>query len=98
MKTITVSLPEALVEALEARVTAGEFDSFDDALTDAAMDAIPYTGSNRVTAETTVEELRAMIQVAVDQVERGEVVDGPTAMAELRRRTRARIAALAVPS
>ncbi len=84
MKTITVSLPDALVEALEARVAAGEFDSLDDALAFAAMDAVPYSGSNRVTAETTVEELRAMIQVAADQVERGEVVDGEEFMDKLK--------------
>jgi len=98
MKTITVSLPESLAEALEARVATGEFDSFDDALTDAAMDAIPYTGSNRITAETTVEELRAMIQVGIDQADRSQVVDGEEFMAELIRRTEERLAEKPVSS
>lgn len=98
MKTITVRLPEVLIEALEARVVAGEFASFDEALTDVAMDAIPYTGSNRITAETTVEELRAMLQVGIDQADRGQVVDLEVAMARLRDRTQVRMASLAVPS
>ncbi len=98
MKTITVSLPDELVAVLEARIAAGEFDSLDDALAFAAMEAVPYTGSNRVTAETTVEELRAMIQVAADQVERGEVVDGEEYMADLMRRTEERLAEKRAPT
>ena len=98
MKTITVNLPDRLVTHLEQRVASGEFDSLDGALASAGASIVPYTGENRITAETTADELRAMLQVGFDQAERGECVDGPTAMAELRRRTQARVDSLAVPS
>ncbi len=96
MKTITVTLPDELVRHLEQRVASGEFDSFDDALAYVAAWSIPYTGSNRITAETTIDELRAMLQVGIDQADRGEVVDGEEAMDALERRMKAKWAAMAV--
>ena len=96
MKTITVSLPDGLVMYLEQRVAGGEFDSLDDALAFAGASIVPYTGENRITAETTVEELRAMLQVGIDQAERGQVVDGEEAMEKLRVRMEAKINARAV--
>ena len=98
MKTITVTLPDELVKHLEERVATGEFDSFDDALACAAASVLPYTGSNRITAETTIDELRAMLQVGIDQADRGQVVDGEEAMAKLEQRMKAKLAALAVPA
>ena len=98
MKTITVTLPDELVKHLEERVATGEFDSFDDALACAAASVLPYTGSNRITAETTIDELRAMLQVGIDQADRGQVVDGEEAMAKLEQRMKAKLAALALPA
>lgn len=86
MKTITVSLPDELVKHLEERVARGEFDSFDDALACAAASgAIPYSGKNRVTATTTDDQLRTMLQAGLDSYERGESVDGEVFMDELER-------------
>ena len=96
MKTITVSLPDRLVTHLEERVAAGEFESLDEALAYAGASIVPYTGANRITAETTADELRAMLQIGVDQAERGQVVDGEEAMEKLRMRMKAKIDALAV--
>lgn len=86
MKTITVKLPDSLVSLIEAHVRAGEFDSFDNALAFAASTgAIPFSGRNRVTSNTTDDELRSMLQVSLDQYERGESVDGELFMDELER-------------
>ena len=96
MKTITVSLPDQLVSHLEQRVASGEFDSLDDALSFAGASIVPYTGSNRITSETTIEDLRAMLQVGIDQAERGQVIEGEEAMENLRVRMEAKIRAIAV--
>ena len=97
MKTITVNLPDELAANIEARVANGEYDSRDKAVTLAVAEWLFGLEQPPMIDEDN-PRLRAMIQSAVEQVERGQVVDGPKAMAELRERTRAKMSTLAVPS
>jgi Arc/MetJ-type ribon-helix-helix transcriptional regulator len=95
MKTITVNLPDELVELLESRVAAGEFDSFDEALACAVAEQL-FAPEGDSVADVEDADLRAKLQAGLDQADRGEVIEMEVAMARLRARAEAKSGALAV--
>ena len=97
MKTITVSLPDDYAADVEARVAAGEYDSLDEAMTVAVAERLALLEQARP-FDLEDADLRAKIRVGLDQADRGEVIDLEVAMARLRARTEAKLAALTVPS
>ena len=97
MKTITVSLPDDYALDIETRVAKGEYESMDEAVTVAVADWLCMLDTPSMIDEDD-PRLRAMIQSAAEQVERGEVVELEEAMARLSARTRAKLALLRVPS
>jgi Arc/MetJ-type ribon-helix-helix transcriptional regulator len=62
--SITVTLDAALEARLRARVDAGEFPSLDAAVEEALREFVLF--------EPPIEELRAKINIAIGQLDRGE--------------------------
>ena len=76
-------LPPEFERAVLDRVASGQYASTDDVLA-AALRALQH-------AEVELDTLRREVQVGIDQVERGQVVDGEEAIAWLKERIGRRV-------
>lgn len=76
-------LPPEFERAVVDRVASGQYASADDVLA-AALRALEH-------AEVELDTLRREVQVGIDQVERGQVVDGEEAIAWLKGRIGRRV-------
>jgi antitoxin ParD1/3/4 len=82
-----LTLPPELRRFVEARVSAGEYDSA-DAVILAGLRLLKQ--SKRSRREAALASLRKMIAVGLDQARRGELLDGDAVFDELERRSRKR--------
>jgi Arc/MetJ-type ribon-helix-helix transcriptional regulator len=79
MRTISVSLPEGLLSYVEELVRGGRWPSLDECVSD----ALTEFADRRRHPKITDEELRASLREAMEQIERGEYVDGEEFMDEM---------------
>jgi Arc/MetJ-type ribon-helix-helix transcriptional regulator len=85
MKTYQVTLPDEFAAAVDRLVAAGTFDSVDHLV----LYAVAQVDQEIDREEGTDQEwLKQQIQIGIDQLDRGELLDGPTVMARLRARLR----------
>ncbi|MGL6095569.1 MAG: ribbon-helix-helix domain-containing protein [Fimbriiglobus sp.] len=81
MKTFTITLPDPLAAFVEQAVAEQRFTDPQHVVVYAvAQLAYPRP----VSEPEDIEWVRAQIQVGLDQIERGEVIDGEVVMARLR--------------
>ena len=77
---MTTILPPDVAKILASHVAAGSFASTDEALR-AAANLLEQDAEKR----KKIEALRAMLQVGIDQADRGEMVDADEAFDEILR-------------
>ena len=77
---MTISLPPDVAKILASQVAAGAYASTDEALR-AAANLLEQDAERR----RKIEQLRAMLQVGIDQADRGEMIDGEEAFDEVLR-------------
>jgi antitoxin ParD1/3/4 len=69
-------------EYVRAKVASGDYASASEVV----RDGLRLMKERDMLREWRLQALKEEIQIGIDQIERGEVVDGPTAMAEIRQR------------
>jgi len=80
MKTYQLTLPDEFAEVVDRLVEEGKFEDVDHLV----LHAISRVEDDaRADSETDDEELRRKLQLGIDQLDRGERIDGPQFMDEL---------------
>ena len=79
---MNVSVGREFEEYVKSKVDSGEYMSASEVV----RDGLRLLKEKDMILNARMEALRDEIQIGIDQAERGEVVDGPTAMAEIRQR------------
>jgi antitoxin ParD1/3/4 len=88
MKTYQVTLPDEFAAFVDRMIAEGKWDS---------VDYLVMAGLARLMTEVDHEEivdkewLRKQIQIGIDQLDRGEGVDGPAFMARLREKLQEKV-------
>ena len=77
---MNVSVGQEFEDYVRAKVTSGDYAS----VSEVVRDGLRLLQEKEELFEARVQSLRGGIQKGIDQVERGEVRDGETVMAELR--------------
>ncbi len=77
---MTTILPPDVAKILASHVASGSFASTDDALR-AAANLLNQDAERR----RKIDALRAMVQIGIDQADRGEMIDGEDAFDEVLR-------------
>jgi hypothetical protein len=85
LEKIEVTLPAELIEFARSLVDGEDFVCFDDVLIEALCRFRPFIENERREREW----LKAEVQKGIDQLDRGEGLDGEAVMAELLGRFRA---------
>ena len=91
MKTLTIQLPSEIAEYVQGLLEKKAFDSVDALM----ASAVCCLENAMATEEGVSDELRSDIQQGIDELNRGESVDGPAFMTELLTRFRTRTRASA---
>lgn len=86
MKTYQITLPDEFAAFVDRAVAEKKFDSIDH-LVLYAVSQVEFELADD--AHTDLEALRKAIQVGIDQLDRGEAVDGEATMKRLRDRLEA---------
>jgi putative addiction module CopG family antidote len=83
MKTYTVTLPDEFAAFVDRMIAEGVWDDVDTVILAAVsrLQSEVQEGEEMTPAE--FEALRKEVQIGIDQADRGELLDGPTVMAEL---------------
>lgn len=84
---MSLNLPPEFERAIRERVESGAYASVDDVFA-ACLKAL---GEWEEIQQAKYEQLRADIQVGIDQADRGQLVDGPEALRRIRERFAARL-------
>jgi antitoxin ParD1/3/4 len=84
--TMSLRIPPEFERAVMERVESGQYPDAESVLM-AMVAALDREASDEA---ERLDTLRREIQVGIDQADRGEVIDGPTAYARLRERARQR--------
>jgi antitoxin ParD1/3/4 len=83
---MTITLTPQLEKFIAEQVQSGHFHSADDVITQ----SLGMLQAQEAFIETHTAELREKIAVGLDQIKKGQVVDGRTAMRNLREKLRRR--------
>jgi antitoxin ParD1/3/4 len=81
MKTYPVTLPDEFAAFVDRVLSEGRWDSVGDLVMYGLMRTMEDLSLDE---DEDLNSLRKALQIGIDQVERGEVVDGPTTMSRLR--------------
>jgi antitoxin ParD1/3/4 len=77
---VNVSVGKEFEEYVKGKVDSGDYAS----VSEVVRDGLRLMKEKDMLLEARLQALKDEIQIGIDQAERGEVVDGPTAMAEIR--------------
>jgi len=81
-QSLTVALPEALETFIQQRVASGRYASSSDVVRE-ALTLLEHRERER---EAVIDEIRREIQLGIEQAEAGQLRDGETAFAEIRKK------------
>lgn len=81
---LTVSLPEALNAFVRKLVVSGRFASASDVV----QEALTQLERREHDRDAALDEIRREIQLGIDQADAGQLRDGPTVFAEIRKNRR----------
>lgn len=95
MKTYTITLPDEVAAMLDKAIAAGAFASADEMVLNGIVLA---DHASRAGEQLDKDWLLKELQLGVDQLDRGEGVDGPTFMAGLLERAEQKALAARQPT
>ncbi len=86
MKTYQIALPDDVAAFVDRVLAEKKWDDVDHLV----MYALGYVESElEADADVNIDELRKLVQVGIDQADRGELVDGEITMKRLREKLEA---------
>ena len=81
-QTLTVALPRALETFIQQRVASGRYASASDVV----REALTLLEQRERQREAVIDEIRREIQLGIGQAEAGQLRDGATVFAEIRKK------------
>lgn len=83
MKAYQITLPDEFATFVDRMIAEKKWDNVDSLFLAAVAQIQSDVEEDEAMTPEEFEELRKEIQIGIDQADRGELLDGPTVMAEL---------------